>query len=77
MPFEHNQKLVLVHVPNPSPGARSVVQCGYLQDVTDAPLLWLPEVVAEMPPQLVEHVEAEANRLKAAGEFVDPPEAEF
>ena len=70
---EHPQKLVLVYPPEPAPGAPPLTQCGYVSDVADAPVLWNPWIRDEMPPKLVSWVESEVARLKAAGEFVDPP----
>lgn len=74
IPVEHPQKIVLVYPPEVPPGHPICKQVGYLADVDGSPLLWLPEIKEEAPGKLQEWIEAEAYRLRAAGEFVDPPQ---
>ena len=76
LPFEHPQKMVLVYPPKPEPGAPILQQVGYLPDADGASLLPLPEIWEEMPQGLRDWISEEAERLKQAGEFVDPPDWE-
>ena len=75
LPVELAQKRVLVYGPN----LDRPIECGILPDRAGAPLLWLPErrETVKDTPGLVEWIEGEALRLKAAGEFVDPPPASY
>lgn len=75
VPVEHPQKYVLYYLPNASPGESPIRHAGYLADIEGATVAWFPHIraKAEKVPGLIEYIEAEAYRLKDAGEFVDPP----
>ena len=73
VPFEHPQKMVLVHLPDALPGMPPLKQIGYLPDYEGAQLLPLFDVWEEIPSGLRTGITAEAERLKQAGEFSDPP----
>lgn len=75
MPFEHPQKIVILHKPNPQPGERPAVQVGYLSDVVGTRIAFLPAALDELPQPLREHIEEQAEALRDAADFTDPPEA--
>lgn len=70
IPNELPQKLVLVYPPDLNGACR---QAGILGDDPAAKVSIFPHNAEEWPPKLVAWVKSEAYRLRAAGEFVDPP----
>lgn len=79
--IEHPQKRVFVRNINPEPGtqAAAIEQIGYLPDRPGASIIWDPYKLEQIggAPGLCEFIEAEAQRLKALGEFVEPDPAGY
>lgn len=74
LPVEHPQKRVLVTMP----GQPKLINCGYLTDVGKS-VLWDPYVreALQSTPGIIEHIEAEAVRLRSEKKFNDPDPASY